>query len=110
MVADGEPLGRLERDSHGLAVDGVPQHDAPVLEQPPALPVEAAHLGGQVGVDVLGHDLARVTPVREQFPPRERLPRDGIVRRRRRNQLVDGRHATSRSRASLSRCLTAVHP
>ena len=110
VVADGEPFGHPESGPDGLAVDRVPQHDAPVLQHTPALSVQSPDLVGQVGVDVLGDDLACVAPVREKVAPRKGLARDGVPRRRGRNQLVDRGHATRWSRVSLSRRFTAGHP
>ena len=68
------------------------QDDATLVHEALARPVERICGARQVWVDVLGEDLALVAPAAQQVAPGEGLARNGVVRRSRRQDLVDRDH------------------
>ena len=86
------------------------EDDDTAVEQARRSRAQPRHLRREIGMDVLGHELAVETPGAEALAPGERLRGDGVGRRRRGEHLVNRPHAARRSTAAARRVLTAGQP
>jgi hypothetical protein len=69
--------------------------DAAVIQEPLRPSIDSMHGSEQVGVDVLGDDLARAAPALQEVAPCEGLHRDGVAWPSRREELMYRGHQGS---------------